>query len=124
MTALICVNHIMLSACCSLPWHAALLSISYQAQVPDMETSAMRIAETVLNLPEGVVPILAAHNGPTNLGNSAWSISGVDFKPGGGGLPQGNSGLSRNNDVWQHTELCMWRHQPQPIIQQGSCLQP
>ncbi|CAK0779720.1 hypothetical protein CVIRNUC_004834 [Coccomyxa viridis] len=53
-------------------------------KVPDMETSAMRIAETVLNLPEGVVPILAAHNGPTNLGNSAWSISGVDFKPGGG----------------------------------------
>ena len=69
-----------------------------------METSATRIAETVLNLPEGVVPILAAHNGPTSLGNSAWSISGVDFKPGGGGLPQADSGLSRYNDAWQHSE--------------------
>lgn len=54
------------------------------AQVPDVEASAKRIADTVLSLPEDTVPVLAAHNGPTNLGSQAWSISGVDFKPGAG----------------------------------------
>ena len=59
----------------------------------------MRIAEAVLNLPEGMVPILAAHNGPTNLGSSAWSISGVDFKPGGGGPPQAVCNFTRYSDA-------------------------
>ena len=54
------------------------------AQVSDTEASAKRIADTVLSLPEDTVPIMAAHNGPTNLGSDAWSISGVDFKPGAG----------------------------------------
>ena len=55
-------------------------------QVLCVDESATRIKETLLSLPEDVVPIVAAHNGPTGLGRDAWSICGVDFKPGAGGL--------------------------------------
>ena len=46
----------------------------------DAEASAQRIAETVLSVPEDTVPIVVAHNGPTNLGSEQWSICGVDFR--------------------------------------------
>ena len=52
----------------------------YPAQVTDAEASAQRIAETVLSVPEDTVPIVVAHNGPTNLGSEPWSICGVDFR--------------------------------------------